>query len=181
MAKLTSNFELNRYGIQCRFVNESDAEFIVSLRSDTRLGQFLHASDGNIKKQVEWTYEYKKREKEGIDYYFMFLVDGERIGVHRIYNINWDRLSFTYGSWICKAGIPIQHIALTDYITEEIAFDILGLKINLYDVRKGNNKVLRFHREIVNSIQYGETDLDYLFYMTEETRKNNQIKTILDL
>jgi len=178
---LPENFELERYGLHCRLVNENDAEFIVSLRSDSKLGQYLHASDGDISKQIQWTREYKKREANGEDFYFVFDVDGERVGVHRIYNVNWERLTFTYGSWVCKSNTPLQYVALTDLMTEEIAFDILGLKMNLYDVRKGNSKVLRFHREIVNSIQYGENDLDCLFYMTEETRKKNQIKTLLNL
>ena len=179
MNKLPENFELDRYGLHCRLVREDDAEFILNLRLTQ--GQFVHATDADISKQIEWMRNYKKREKEGLDFYFMFLLEGERIGVHRIYNVNWERLSFTGGSWFCKPDTPMQYVALTSYLTDEIAFDILGLKINLYDVRKGNKKVLRFHRDIACAIEYGETELDYLFYVTDKTRENNQIKILFNL
>lgn len=176
---LPADFTYEKYGVKARFVTEEDAEFILDLRLSR--GQFVHPTDFDINKQIEWMSEYKKREMDGLDYYFMYLLNGERVGVHRIYNINWERLSFTGGSWFCKPGTPMQYVALTSYLTDEIAFDILGLKINLYDVRKGNKKVLRFHREIACAIEYGETELDYLFYVTDETRKNNQIKTLFNL
>lgn len=179
MKKLPEKFELDRYGLHCRLVREDDAEFILNLRLTQ--GRFVHVTDADISKQIEWMRNYKKREREGVDFYFMFLLEGERMGVHRIYNVNWERLSFTGGSWFCKPGTPMQYVALTSYLTDEIAFDILGLKINLFDVRKGNKKVLRFHRDIACAIEYGETDLDYLFYVTDKTRKNNQIKTLFNL
>ena len=35
MKQLNSNFSISRYGISARLVEESDAEFILSLRADT--------------------------------------------------------------------------------------------------------------------------------------------------
>jgi len=178
---LPSNFELDRYGVTCRLVQESDAEFIVKLRSDPKLGRFLHASDGDVQKQIEWTREYKKREAEGLDYYFIFSKDGEDFGLCRIYNIDWTHLTFTNGSWVCKPGTLPKSVMLTSVITDEIAYDILGLIINIADIRKDNKKVVRFHEDVVGVYRYGETDLNYLYISTPETRKNNRLKKLLGI
>lgn len=181
MTKLPSNFELDRYGIHCRLVNEDDAEFIVALRSNDKLGRFIHASNGSVEKQIEWTREYKKRETAGLDYYFIFSRDDEDFGLCRIYNIDWTHLSYTSGSWVCKQNVPKTWVMLTSVIIDEIAYEILGLLINISDIRKENTKVVRFHRDVIGLEQYGETDLDYLFISTPETRKNNHLKRLLGL
>ena len=181
MNKLPENFKITKYGVTVRLVTEDDAEFITRLRSDERLGRFIHASNGDVEAQVKWTREYKKREQHGLDYYFIFLKDGVRYGLERIYNIDWTHLSFTTGSWICEKGTNIDDAFLTSLITNEIAYDLLGLKINIYDVRKENKHVLNFHRKIMCALQYAETELDYLFISTPETRKNSKLKKYLEI
>lgn len=181
MIKLPSNFELDRYGIHCRLVNEGDAEFIVALRSNDKLGRFIHASDGSVDKQIAWTREYKKREAAGLDYYFIFSKDNEDFGLCRIYNIDWTHLTYTSGSWVMKQGLPFDISMIPSVIIGYIANDLLGLLIDIYDVRKGNKQVLRFHRKILQAIEYGETEQDVLFMSTPETRKNSRLKKLLGL
>ena len=81
MIKLPTDFVYENYGVTARFVTEKDAEFIVRLRSDDKLGRFIHASDGSVEQQIEWTREYKKREAAGLDYYFVFSKDGDDFGL----------------------------------------------------------------------------------------------------
>lgn len=181
MKKLPSNFELDKYGLHCRLVKECDAEFITALRSDEQLGKFLHKSDGDVEKQRQWIAEYKKREEEGTDYYFIFFKDGVPLGVNRIYNIDWTHLIFVSGSWVCKKGFPLELPMLTSVITDEIAFNVLGLRISIFDVRKGNKSVVQFDRMVVGAIQYGETELDYLFMTTPESRKKSRLRRQLGL
>lgn len=181
MKKLPSNFELDRYGIHVRLVQESDAEFVAALRSDERLGKYLHKSDGDVEKQRQWIAEYKKREADGLEYYFIFDKEGQPFGLNRIYNIDWTHLIFTSGSWVCKKEIPFELPLLTSVVTDEIAFDILGLIINVFDVRKENKSVVQFDKNVVGAIQYGETELDCLFISTPESRKQSRLKKLLGL
>lgn len=181
MILLPKDFEITKYGVTVRLVTEDDAEFITRLRSDERLGRFIHASNGDVEAQKKWVTEYKKRENEGIEYYFIFLKDGIPYGLERIYNIDWTHLSFTSGSWLCEKDTAMEYTLLTLVIAYEIAYDMLGLKINLFDVRKENKKVLKFHRNIMCSHQYAETELDYLFMSTPETRKNSKLKKYLEI
>lgn len=181
MILLPQDFEITQYGVTARFVNEGDAEFITKLRSDEKLGRYIHASNGDVEAQRNWIKEYKTREREGLDYYFIFFKNNEPYGLCRLYNVDWTHLSYTAGSWLCAPGTSIEEMMLTSYITGDIAHNILGLKVNLYDVRKGNKQVLKYHRNILCAQQYAETELDYLFMSTPETRKNSKLKKYLGI
>lgn len=181
MNSLPSNFELDRYGLHVRLVREEDAEFIVKLRTDPKLSRFLNKTDNDINKQKEWIREYKEREAEAKDYYFIFFKDGKPIVLDRLYNIDWGHLSYTIGSWIGVPGTDFDSVMTCSVIIGEIAQEILGLLVCLYDVRKGNAQVLNYHRNIMRAMQYGETELDYLFMSTPETRKNSRLKKLLGL
>ena len=69
---LPEDFTMEKYGLFARFVNESDAEFIVKLRTDPVLGKWIHSTDSDIENQKQWLREYKERERNGLDYYFIF-------------------------------------------------------------------------------------------------------------
>ena len=181
MIKLPSDFKLERYGIRARLVCEDDAELITALRSDARLGRHIHANNGDVGAQKLWTREYKKREAEALDYYFIFFKDENPIVLCRIYNIDWVHLTYTSGSWVSVPGSDYESVMTCSVIMGEIAQDILGLLVDIYDVRKGNAHVLNYHRNILHALQYGETDLDYLFMSTPETRKNSKLKKLLRL
>lgn len=160
MKLLPADFEITRYGVTVRLVTETDAEFITQLRSDKRLGRYIHSSDGDVEKQIQWTREYKKREIQGTDYYFIFSVGNIPQGLCRIYNIN-DNYG-TVGSWICRPDIEQNVPVLTLILTRDILFDILQLDIDYFDVRKDNKKVLRCH-ELFGAEKIGEDGDDLLF------------------
>lgn len=174
---LQENFCIERYGIICRFVQESDAEFILNLRHNNRLNKYVH-SVGTIEDQIRWTREYKKREREGLDYYFIFSKDDTPIGLSRIYNIDWVHHTYTGGSWINVPGFEFDVSMIPSLIIDDIR-EALGLLVCIYDVRKDNKQVLRYHRKIMCAYEYGETNRDVLFLSTPETRANNKLRKFL--
>ena len=140
---LPEDFSLERYGLHVRFVNEEDAEFILSLRTDSRLGKYINLTSSDLEKQIEWTRLYKIRERQGLDYYFMFEKPyGNRLGVSRIYNIEKD--SFMTGSWVFKKDAPFGAAFLGDIICHEIAFEIFPDSLNYHDTEKKNHNVLKY-------------------------------------
>lgn len=139
-----------KYGLQVRLVIEEDAEFIVALRSDKRLSRFINMTDPDVSKQVEWIRAYKEREKEGKEYYFIFFINGVKIGLSRIYNIEDDH--FTQGSWIFSPNAPVGSSVLGNIISCEFAFELPNMRYLLTDARKDNHthKYIRsFHPEIL--------------------------------
>ena len=148
---LSENFELERYGVKVRLATEQDAFFILSLRTDERLSRFLHKTDNDLVKQLEWMKAYKEREHKGEDYYFIYTNDDD---------------CGTGGSWLCKPDTDVEASIATLLIMRDIMFDCIGLQNDLFDVRKGNSHVQKIHK-MMGAKMIGETDLDYLFKLSK--------------
>jgi hypothetical protein len=173
MTRLPANFELDRYGLHVRLVREEDAEFIVKLRTDENLSQYLNKIGSNIKKQIEWIREYKKREALGEEYYFIFEIIGEcKVGLVRIYQIEENR--FTSGSWIVKSDVIGVGI-ICDIIAREIAFEMYPLSLNYYDIRKGNKNVIRY-AESYSPVRYAVDDENYYYYINKDSFDKYKVK-----
>ena len=164
-----------------RLVREEDAEFIVKLRTDPQNARYLGKTDNGVNKQVAWIREYKKREAEAKDYYFIFFSEEKPIVVSRVYNIDWLHLAYTSGSWASVPGTDYEDVMKCTVLSEEIIHDQLGLLLDICEVSKENKHVLMYHRNILHNIQYGETESNYLFISTPESRKNSRLKKLLGL
>lgn len=175
MIILPPNFNINKYGITARFVEVTDVDFVLSLRSNKELSRFIHQTDNDRDAQIEWLKGYKKRERAGKEYYFIFSKNGVDYGLERIYDVNED--SFTHGSFLFKPDAPIGMSSLCDIITREIGFDVLGIEKNLFDVRKGNNNVLHYHKTFQPTFLY-ETELDRFFELSKLNFDKNKERYI---
>ena len=165
MRILPNNFSISKYGIDVRFVQESDAAFILNLRTDPRLSRYLHETENDLEKQKAWINAYKQREALGIEYYFIYEQNGIPIGVNRLYNITDNTL--TGGSWLCKKDIPYNLPLLISIIGREIIFDFLKYDSYQFDVRKKNAKVLRFHL-LAGSKIISESGIDYYLTLNKD-------------
>lgn len=152
--KLPSNFELDRYGLHVRLVREEDAEFIVKLRTNSQNARFIGHTDNDVSKQIEWIREYKKREEDGTDYYFIFGADNELFGVCRIYNIT--QRSFTIGSWVFKSDAPKNAAIKASLITNEIAWNLFPDSVQYFDTRKENLAVVRYNKMLADIVREDE-------------------------
>ncbi len=164
MKTLSECFEHVAYGVHVRLVVEEDAPFILKLRTDEKLSRFLHSTDADIEKQVAWIRSYKERERQGLDYYFIYSVNGVPFGVNRIYDIT--EKQGTAGSWICRPGTDVEHSVASLLILRDILFETLELEFDVFDVRKGNKHVQRMHK-MMGARQVGETELDYLYRLSK--------------
>lgn len=143
---LPKDFHGEKYGLSFRFVNEGDAEFIFRLRSDATLSKYIHDIHGGVEQQVEWIRNYKQREAEGKEYYFIFFKDGKPIGLNRLYSFH--DTTFTGGSWVMAPNSPMEAVLATSLIQREIAFEELGMTIeDDYDATHvDNKKVIKFNK-----------------------------------
>lgn len=161
-------FPFYKFELIFRLVEESDAEFILSLRTDPVHARYLTPTDNNLQKQIEWIREYKKREKKRQEYYFLFSDhDYQPLGVIRLYDITAD--TYTSGSWIVKPGCDEFVSIKSDLFISEFAASELKNKRCVFDVRKDNKKVLRFHKMFAKIT--GEDELNYYFTIDEENAK----------
>lgn len=142
---LPSDFEGDKYGLHYRLVNEGDAEFIYKLRSDATLSKYIHDIKGGVENQVEWIRNYKKREEEGTDYYFIFFKGEIPVGLNRIYSIH--EKTYTSGSWVMAPEAKIDDVMVVPIIIREIAFEQMGFTFeDNYDAcHIDNKKVIKFN------------------------------------
>lgn len=178
---MESTFE--KYGLKVRFVNEEDAAFILSLRTNPKLSQYIHYTENNEEKQRAYIRNYKEREKLGQDYYFIFFLNDEPVGVARIYNI--EGKSFTFGSWLFKEKLPYWVPIAGAIISREYAFEKLVLEKELevdgtYEENKGVilfSKMLGMIFDGYNMDVKGRRLTGYLLKDDFEKNKNRFIRT----
>lgn len=171
MKKLPGSFQLNSLGLSVRLVNEDDADFILSLRTNAHLARFIHQTDENKDIQIEWIRQYKKREQEGREYYFIYSHNNHPVGLNRIYNIF--EYYGTIGSWICSPENDTE-ISLATYILMfDLMFNHIKLDITIFDVRKENKHVWKLHK-MLGAMIVGESDIDYYFTLNKATYYKNR-------
>jgi len=141
--KIPSNFEINKYDLQVRLVNENDASFILNLRSENK-ARFLSAVAHDAELQKQWIHQYKIREQAGLDYYFIYYKNGIPLGLNRIYNIKED--SFVGGSFIFTSGCDFEIPILATLIEDYVGFEILGKSARFGNIHKDNKKAIKFNK-----------------------------------
>ena len=151
-----------------RLVEESDAQFILDLRTKEK-AKYLSKTDNNLDNQINWIKNYKIREKDGKEYYFVIEnKESERIGLVRAYKIEDD--SATSGSWIMLDGVKTEATLEGVLLLYEFILEYLGKEKIFFDVRKDNKKVWRFHKSY-GAVQIDEDELDYFFEFSKDSFK----------
>lgn len=151
---------INRYGVNMRLVEPDDAAFILSLRTDEKLGRFLSPTHHDVGRQTAWLEEYKERESRGQEYYFIAVGEnGERYGTTRLYDFEEEK--FTTGSWLFSRNTPLGVAIKADIIGREIAFENLGFEVCKFDVRKDNKSVIKYHKAFKPTIVGEDDDIIY--------------------
>ena len=154
--------EIQGKNIILRTVSLEDAKFLYDLRKSK--GKFLSPT-GSFKKHQEFLKNYKIKEKRGEEYYFLIIDkhSKEKIGAVRMYDftVKNGKKSFCWGSWIIKDGAPTYagiESALNIY---ETGFYNLGFDMCHFDVRKENEKVVKFHQRFGAKIVDEDSDNFY--------------------
>ena len=166
MKQLNQDFEIHKYGVYGRLVTEDDVDFILSLRTDKELTKYIHPTDESRENQIRWIQAYKEREREGRDYYFIYFVNGEPVGLNRVYHRS--ELYATSGSWLCKPGIDNCIPIAINFVLNDIIFEILDVQLVTCDVRIDNKKVNKFHLLIGDKHIY-QSNIDNFYYRTKDT------------
>lgn len=134
-----------------------DAAFIWSLRTDAEKSRYLSAVSGELAHQQAWLARYAQADDQA---YFIIEYQAEPIGTVRLYDPQGD--SFCWGSWILINTRPSQAAMESALMVYAYAIDHLGFKAAHFEVRKGNERVWRFH-ERFGAQRVAETEQD-IFY-----------------
>jgi RimJ/RimL family protein N-acetyltransferase len=169
---------IDKYGIKLRYVNVNDAAFILILRNDPTLNVYLSKTSNNISDQVRWIENYKLREANNEEYYFITEdLSGIPFGTYRLYNI--EQYSFEIGSWLFSPDSPQGMAVKADIICKEFGFESLKADYCRFEVRKLNSAVVRYHQRFQPD-KVREDELNFYYQLTREKFEQNK-KKILNL
>ena len=165
-----------------RLAELGDAQFIHSLRTDSIYNKYLSKVDDDVEIQRLWLFNYKEREKQGSEFYYIIhrKQDSMPIGTVRIYDFLKNENSFCWGSWILNENKTKYAALECTVLIYDFAFEKLGFDRCHMDMRKDNLKIIEYHRRLGVKI-IGETKLDLLgHYYHEDYLKvrENLLKTI---
>ena len=155
--------------VNLREVRMDDAAFILSLRCDPKKSRFLHETENNLEKQIAYLEHYFTLDNE-----WYFIIENkkhESLGTLGIYDVQGSQ--YTPGSWLMKDGSLPEESLEGLLLSRQVSFEILGLKKSCFDVRKGNKKVVRFHKMWGARI-VAEDEIDYFFELTDECYYKNK-------
>ena len=147
----------------------ADAAFILSLRTDEIKSRYLSSVSADLNAQQTWLRGY---EDSQVQAYFIIEYQDEPIGTVRLYYAQQD--SFCWGSWILKDGRPSQAAMESALMVYSYAVDDLGFQAAHFDVRKGNERVWKFH-ERFEAQRIAETEVDYLYTLSRQSIERSRI------
>jgi len=160
--------------IQIRFVEDFDADFILKLRLNKKYNKFLSNVNSDIQAQKDWIKKYKNDEANKKQFYFIIeRNDGTPCGTVRVYDLKEN--SFCWGSWILNEDKTRYAALESAFLVYEFGFNKLGFSNSHFDVRKGNEKVISFHKKM-GALKTGEDDLNEYFNITKDAVLQTQKK-----
>ncbi len=167
---------LKAEGVQLRLVEKEDAQFIVDLRTNHKLGKNLSQTSEKVDDQINWIENYKKKELDLKEFYFI-IEDSKKTkwGTVRLYNFNEN--SFTIGSWICLPNNKDKIAIKAWLLCVEFGFEKLNFDVLLFDVRKKNRSVL-YYAKLYQPTTISEDELNYFFMLEKATFYINREKVI---
>ena len=146
-----------------RDADETDAEFILRLRTDPIKSRFLSQISVSIDDQISWMKSYKNRKDQA--YFIIEDRASNKLGCIRIYNPTGT--SFDWGSWLIVEGAA-PYVALESALSIYSYARRLGFSTAKIDVRKDNVTVWRFHENIFGANLVRENDVDRFYEVTSE-------------
>lgn len=170
---------LESNSIKMRFVEEKDAEFILSLRLDPKYNSYISKVNNDVVEQRTWISKYKILENSKTEFYFIIeRLDGTPCGTVRVYDLTHD--SFCWGSWILNENKTRYSAIESALLVYKFGFSDLGFKKSHFDVMKENQSVINFHKKLGAEI-VGEDHNNFYFEITENEIeiKKSQLKRLL--
>ena len=130
--------------IQLRTATPDDAQFILDLRLNPKLNQYIGKTNSSLKKQEEWI---ANKQKARNDYHMIIeSPDNKKFGTIAIYDILPDCSQGEWGRWIIQPKSPFYVPFESAILMYHFALSELELKIIYNGVQNKNTKSINFHK-----------------------------------
>lgn len=165
--------KIQKYNITLTTVTEEDAAIIIDFRTDVKRRRFISATDNDITRQREWIRDYKLRENEGKEYYFIAEDQSDvKFATYRVYDMR-DGIC-EIGSWVSAPQYPNANNSVkVDIIIKEFVFETLGYSVLKFSVFRENTTVIKYHKLFEPEIAE-ETENNIIFHLSKENFFKNR-------
>lgn len=140
-----------------------DAAFILALRTDAKVAQYLSKTSVALFDQIAWLERYATRSTEA--YFIVESATGDALGTVRLYDAQQD--SFCWGSWIMSGSAPKAAAIESALLVYAYALGTLGFKKAHFQVHKENERVWAFH-ERFGAIRVREHGDEYHYTISND-------------
>lgn len=153
-----------------RLIEPEDADYLHGLRTNPVYNTHLSAVYGTADDQRQWINDYKRREAEGLEFYYLIeRLDGVPCGTVRLYDIGDDH--FTWGSWILDHNKTRKAALESAVLSFGIGFERLNRSRALVDVRVANEKAQSFYRRLgMTEIRRDARDIYFVYERAQFAR-----------
>lgn len=170
--------EVTSKACKLKIVTEEDIDAIYELRSKNN--KFLnntHFTKENNRTYIEDYIHYINIHQLDVppphyfslsSYYFSIYVETGIIGTIRMYNIDYNKGVFTWGSWIVSSEGQGVRVIISAIMLYAFAFEYLCLCESLFDVRNNNEKVISIHKKMGAIYSYNDNTDTYFKYYKEQ-------------
>lgn len=175
--------------IEGRYINFREAEvedsaFILSLRADPKKARFIHKTDNDLQKQMEYMKHYKTLSDEW--YYIVESKEGEPLGTQSIYpypmlHPHWiseqnpSKGILGPGRWLMKDGLSPLIGLESDYLIKKLFFEDFNMAIEPMMIHENNTNVLSFHMKWgAKIIGWSEEEKHHLLELSKDDYEKNK-------
>ncbi len=130
--------------VTLRPVNEADAEYILSIRTDSERSYFLKPVENNVEKQRAWITEHNRRAD---GHYFVIINSQQQpCGLIRIHDIT--KKQYTIGSWLvgpeCGGFAAIESLMLI----LSYGIEVLDCERSIGMIREDNTRLITIYESL---------------------------------
>ena len=163
-----------------RLIESEDADYVQNLRTDPTYNRHLSEVRGTVEDQRRWIEEYKARETEGREFYYVIeRKGGTRCGLVRLYDIGDE--NFTWGSWILDANKSRKAALESAMLSFGVGFDCLNLSEGFVDVRIDNTKALAFYFRLgMKELRRDQQDVYFVYSHDVFEKDQNEFLRVVE-
>lgn len=160
--------------INLREAEISDSEFILSLRTDEKKSRYIHQTDSDLNKQIEYMKRYKTLKNEW--YYIIENKHNKSLGTISIYpHKNTTQYEYEIGRWLMSNESNVFESIESDLLVKKIFFEEFNFISTPITVHKNNTNVIKFHNSW-NAKKISTYDDFYILELTREIYLQNKDK-----
>ncbi len=155
--------------LQLRSAEPKDAAFILSLRLNPKLNQYIGKTDPSVKKQEQWI-----EERLGLEHDCHMIIEDfkeKSLGTIAIYDIDEERKRAEWGRWLIDPKAPFFVAFESAILMYKFSFTDLMLEYVYNGVQNANTKSLNFHRQFGGDIMKANDQETWFSFRTEHFEK----------